>query len=132
MAHSHSIGELGETLAADYLSAQGYTVLATHARSSLKEMGRARSREVDLVCRDERGEGKGMLVFVEVKTRISTQFGEPVEAVDRHKLARLISVAHALRAEHRWTGPWRIDVVAIRLSMEGGLLDLNHVKDVTL
>lgn len=128
MAHAHTFGQLGETLAADYLVAQGYTVLATHARTSLAEMGRARSREVDLVCRDP----CGVLVFAEVKARTSTQFGGPVEAVDRRKLARLVSVARALRAEHGWRGTWRIDVVGIVLNADGTLKTLDHLKDVTL
>lgn len=128
MLTRQDVGSLGEKLAEDYLLAQGYTVLATHARASLSEAGKERSGEVDLVCRAP----EGMLVFAEVKTRTSIRFGGATEAVDARKLGRVMRAAKSYRSRNQEHGPWRIDVVAITLSAEGELINLDHIKDVTL
>lgn len=120
MLTRQDIGSLGEKLTENYLCAQGYAVLKTHAR--------IREGEVDLVCRAP----EGGLVFVEVKTRTSLRFGGALEAVNARKLARLLVAAKTYRHRHHEHGPWRIDVVAITLANTGALADLNHVKDVTL
>lgn len=128
MLTRQDIGTLGEKLAEDYLLAQGYTVLATHARASLSEAGKERSGEIDLVCQAP----EGMLVFAEVKTRTSIRFGGAAEAVDERKLGRVMRAAKAYRSRNQEHGPWRIDVVAITLSREGALVNFDHLRDVTL
>ena len=60
----------------------------------------------------------GSLVFVEVKTRTSTRFGHPFEAITPGKLSRLPGLAAAWLADH---GPvkgatrLRVDAIAILL-----------------
>ena len=49
---------------------------------------RSKQGEIDLVARRD-----GLLVFCEVKTRTSTAFGEPFEAVTRSKQMRLRRLA---------------------------------------
>ena len=73
------IGDRGEQLAAAYLEAQGYIILARQYRFM--------KAEVDLVCFEPaaRYEDGGELVFVEVKTRSGTGFGRPEEAVTEAK-----------------------------------------------
>ena len=61
---------------AAWYEANGYTVVARNWR--------CRQGELDLVARRGR-----VIVFCEVKTRSSTAFGAPVEAVTRTKQARL-------------------------------------------
>jgi putative endonuclease len=73
-------GLRGEGHAESYLQRQG---LATLARNY-----RCRQGEIDLVMRD--GE---VLVFVEVRYRDSTQFGQPLETIGSRKRARLIAAA---------------------------------------
>lgn len=67
------IGELGEILTARYLRQHGRQVLCRNY------CGRHRG-EVDIVAR----QGK-TLTFVEVKTRTSTAFGRPADAVNAEK-----------------------------------------------
>ncbi|MBZ5622564.1 MAG: YraN family protein [Acidobacteriia bacterium] len=69
---------MGEDLAHRYLRGHGCTVVARNYRT------RSGSGEIDLVA----WHGK-TLVFVEVKTRASTEFGEPDRAVDAEKQANL-------------------------------------------
>lgn len=67
-------GRLGEDMAHRYLRKHGCTVVARNFRT------RNGAREIDIVA----WEGD-TLVFVEVKTRSSTDFGEPDRAVDAEK-----------------------------------------------
>jgi putative endonuclease len=71
------LGARGEKLAARYLRRHGFKILYRNFR------GR-QGGEIDLVCRDH-----DTLVFVEVKTRASQDFGRPLEAVNRQKERRL-------------------------------------------
>ena len=95
------LGTRGEEAAAGWYRAAGYQVLATNWR--------CREGEIDLVvCR------RGHLVVCEVKTRTSTAFGSPAEAVTREKQLRLRRLARRYLSESRsrWRSV-RFDVVAI-------------------
>jgi len=74
------LGARGEKAAARYLRRRGYKILLRNFRS-----GKA---EVDIVARH-----KDWLVFVEVKTRETEQFGAPSEAVNRDKQRNLSKAA---------------------------------------
>jgi len=74
------LGARGEKAAAKHLRRRGYKILLKNFRS-----GKA---EVDIVARH-----KDWLVFVEVKTRETEQFGAPSEAVDRDKQRNLSKAA---------------------------------------
>jgi putative endonuclease len=98
------LGDHGEDLAAAALKQQGYKVLE---RNYVTPLG-----EIDLVAR----QGK-VLVVVEVKTRKSTRFGSPQEAVSLTKQARLRRLAEYYLKAKRLTGsPVRFDVVAVTLA----------------
>ena len=74
------LGARGEKAAARHLRRRGYKILLKNFRS-----GKA---EVDIVARH-----KDWLVFVEVKTRETEQFGAPSEAVDHDKQRNLSKAA---------------------------------------
>ncbi len=75
-----ALGAAGEAAVAEWYAERGYTVLARNWRCP--------SGELDLVVRRGR-----TVVFCEVKTRSSTAFGAPVEAVTPVKQARLRRLA---------------------------------------
>ncbi len=75
-----ALGAAGEAAVATWYAARGYQVLARNWRCP--------TGELDLVVRNRR-----TLVFCEVKTRSSTAFGAPVEAVTPAKQARLRRLA---------------------------------------
>jgi putative endonuclease len=99
-------GRMGEDLAHRYLRARGCTVVARNYRP------RSGGGEIDLVA--WHGD---KLVFVEVKTRATAEFGEPERAVDGEKRQHL---SHAARDYTRRAGVgWenaRFDIVAVVLS----------------
>jgi putative endonuclease len=102
MRPSIQLGQDGEDLAAQHLTAAGMTVLARNWR--------CREGELDIVARD--GDA---LVFVEVKARSSTAFGEPAEAVGRVKARRIHVLACRWLAENQQGGArdLRFDVVSV-------------------
>jgi len=96
-----TLGQRGEAAAARFLRRRGYKTLA---RSEHLGPG-----EIDLVMLDRR-----TIVFVEVKTRRSADWGHPSEAVDRHKQRKLTLLAQAFLKRHGLLEcPARFDVVAV-------------------
>src|SRR4029077_10476827 len=71
------LGIQGENLACRFLKRNGYKILYRNFR------GRT-GGEIDIVCRDD-----DTLVFVEVKTRSSEEYGRPFDSVDRKKQKRI-------------------------------------------
>jgi putative endonuclease len=98
-------GRLGEDLAHRYLRGHGCTVVARNYRTL------SGSGEIDLVV--WQGE---TLVFVEVKTRRTGEFGEPDRAVDAEKEGRLRIAArdYARRSGVDWAKT-RFDLLSITL-----------------
>jgi putative endonuclease len=98
-----ALGRLGENLAVAELERRGYAILARRYRT--------RYGEIDIIADD-----RGTLVFVEVKTRVDTEFGTPAEAVTPWKQRRLTRMAAAyLLCGGGAARPCRFDVVAIML-----------------
>jgi putative endonuclease len=97
----HPLGRRGENAAARFLWRQGYILVARGQRGRIGEL--------DLVAVQGR-----TIVFVEVKTRASTDAGHPSDAVDHDKQARLTRLALAYMKRHDLLDcSARFDVVAI-------------------
>lgn len=96
-------GVKGEQRAVEYLLAEGYNVLDRNVEY-------ARRGEIDIVC-----ERRGVLVFVEVKSRSSNDYGEAVEAVDRAKRRKLLRAAEAYLSERDINDKdIRFDVITVK------------------
>jgi putative endonuclease len=96
-------GKKGEELATEYLRQKLYTIVARNWRHS--------RCEVDIIARDGTG-----LVFVEVKTRTSDDFGHPEESVDPGKQGMLLNAAQAYLMQVGEDLPLRFDVISVRLA----------------
>src|SRR5471030_2693198 len=79
------LGLLGEKLAADHLQKNDHKILYRNFRAP-------HGGEVDIVCRDKR---HNELVFVEVKTRSTEEYGSPFEAVNARKRRLILRGAMA-------------------------------------
>jgi putative endonuclease len=100
--NKRSWGAEGENLAAVYLEKNGYAILARNYR--VGKMG-----EVDIIARN-----REFICFIEVKTRSSTFFGMPSEAVNRKKQATIVKIAWVYLKTHRLTEQnIRFDIVEI-------------------
>ena len=103
MENRRAAGAQREAMAADWLEARGYTILERNYR--------CRQGEIDLIGRDGR-----YLVFIEVKYRRDGRLGDPLEAVNARKQARILYTARNYLREKRYSlsTPCRFDVVAVR------------------
>jgi putative endonuclease len=99
------IGALGEQLAVEHLESLGLRVLTRNWR--------CRYGELDVIAADD---ATRVVVFVEVKTRTSDQFGGVVQAVTEQKVRRLRRLAGLWLAaqDGRWAAV-RIDVIGVRI-----------------
>ena len=101
------VGKLGEKLAQKFLKKRRYRVLETNYRCA--------RGEIDIIARH-----KDFLVFVEVRTKSSPDFGTPEESITQSKKEKLIASALTYISEHENLPPsWRIDVVAVELDQKG-------------
>lgn len=82
MAKKDDLGRLGEQLAVDYLAERGYAILERNWRSGCGE--------IDIVALQE-----NETVFIEVKTRSSVAYGNPLDAITPAKHARLRQLVHS-------------------------------------
>ena len=109
-------GRRGEDLAHRYLQCRGFTVVARNFRT------RSGSAEIDLI-----GWDKSELVFVEVKSRQTEEFGSPDRAVDADKQRNILKAAGEYL--HRTGADWsiaRFDVVNV---IFGPPIAIRHVED---
>jgi len=113
MRNRKQLGKKGERIAASFLGKQGYRVIMRNYQSRLGE--------IDIIA-----EENGDLVFVEVKTRRSKDFGLPEEALSYDKRRRLTRLALNYLA-HR-----KIKDVKCRFDVVSILMDKDEVKDVRL
>ena len=78
---TRKLGLYGEDLACKYLQAKGYAILERNFRCR-------RFGEIDIVASKA-----GVLSFIEVKTRRSSRYGKPAEAVTLAKQRKIYRVA---------------------------------------
>lgn len=107
-------GRCGEELAAAFLKRQGYRIIKRNFKS--------RFAEIDIIAQKGR-----KLCFIEVKSRASTNFGLPCEAVQFPKQERIRKLAECFIRD--FEGDYEeisFDIIEIYLK-EG---QLNHMQDV--
>jgi len=111
------IGARGERLAADFLEGLGYKIVQRNFR--------CREGEIDIIA--QQGE---CIVFVEVRTKKSPDFGTPEESISLSKRDKLISLANAyIQACDCIPPSWRIDVVAVELAPDDKISRLEHIEN---
>ena len=114
---TQGLGRHGEDLAAAHLVDSGLRLLARNWR--------CRHGEIDIVAADG-----ATLVVCEVKTRTTTAYGTPAEAITSAKAARLRRLGAAWLSETG--GGWdavRFDVVSV-LRPRTGAASVEHLRGV--
>lgn len=96
------IGRFGEDAAEKHLKKLGFRILERNFRAS--------HNEIDIIA-----ENKDTLVFVEVKTRHSSDFASPIEAVTPAKQKRTIAAARAYLYKSNCDKQIRFDVIEVYL-----------------
>ena len=114
--NTKEIGNFGEDKACEYLEKQGITVL--------KRNFHARCGEIDIIAKD--GE---TIVFAEVKTRLSKEYGTPSEFVDFRKQEKIIQTALYFLGND--DTDMRFDVIEVMYKIAEGVMqitEINHIK----
>jgi putative endonuclease len=117
MAQHNELGEKGEQLAVEYLEQHNYKILARNYRY-LKA-------EVDIIAQKE-----GVLAAIEVKTRSSTEFGNPQDFINPKKIKLLVSAVDNFVIENDLDIEVRFDIIAI--IKEKNTFQIEHLKDAFL
>ena len=110
-ASSRWLGDLGERMAANYLSMHGFRLVAANFTCPIgrNTKGVQVTGEVDIIALEN-----DTLCFIEVKTRRSAAFTGPLSAVDRRKQRQIIRTARVYRRIFGLRDiPLRFDVVTV-------------------
>ena len=112
---AHALGRRGEEMALEYFRLKGYKIV---------ERGfRLFRGEIDIIAYDG-----DTLVFIEVKTRATTEFGLPEEAVTPAKQSQIRKIARGFLIERSLGEPdCRFDVLAI-MAQEGSDPVITHYE----
>jgi putative endonuclease len=118
MAAHNELGKWGEDKASEYLQQNGYQIIERDWKS-----GR---RDIDIIATDG-----NEVIFVEVKTRRNSLYGDPEEAVDYHKLQSLrLAINHYIKYR-RINNNVRFDIISV-VGMIGQEPKIDHIKGVPL
>lgn len=114
MAQHNELGQKGEDAAARLLLEKGYKILSRNWRFH--------GYEIDIVA-----ENQEWLVFVEVKTRTSAQWGNPEDFVGKSRMRRMIEAADHYIIEHDLDKQARFDIIGA--VWNGHQMQMEHIED---
>lgn len=117
---ARAIGYLGENAAADFLRKKGYEIRQQNFTVA--------GGEIDLVA-----EKNGVIVFVEVKTRSSSEFGEGEESITPLKRRRILYAVRRFLARNDFDGEYRLDAIEVAIDpATKNVLKCSHWEDIEL
>ena len=107
-------GNLGETIATEYLKNNKYKIIERNFSS--------KEGEIDIIAKENKE-----LVFIEVKTRKNIKYGKPIDAVNYIKQKHILKVAEYYIYKNKIKNiQIRFDVIEIYII--GNKIKINHVK----
>ena len=113
MAKHNILGHEGEDIAADYLVKQGYAIMDRNWMCGHKDL--------DIVAVKDH-----TLVIVEVKTRSSTDWGDPEDFVTDRKIKRIVNSADAYIRYNCLDLDVRFDIISV--IFDGLEFKLEHIE----
>ena len=116
--YQKNLGDWGEKIAEKYLVDKGYQIISRNYR---KRVG-----EIDLVARQGH-----KTIFVEVKTRTSSRFGFPEQAIDQNKLKKLSDVIEVYLAENKLSdNNIQLDCLVVEFIQRFNKVKIRHLKNI--
>lgn len=117
MVNNKELGNLGESIACEYLIEQGYHIIQRNYSCKVGEL--------DIIASE-----RDTLVFAEVKTRSSDKFGLPSEAVSYSKQKKIAKTALSYIAYKKlFQYMCRFDVIEVTVDEAQGTHEVNLIKD---
>jgi putative endonuclease len=111
------LGRQGEEAAAHYLEKNNYKILCRNYSCRLGE--------IDIVACE-----RDVIVFVEVRSRSSSDYGLPQESVNSRKKIKLRQLAwHYLKAVGKTSASCRFDVIAVLFDGNSRVKKLEHIEN---
>lgn len=112
------LGDFGEQLAADILTKRGYTIIGRQVRTPYGE--------IDLIAEAPSG-----VLFVEVKTRRTMQFGTPEESITEAKREHIArSVEHYRQVNHILSKVFQVDAITILIDGVTKKAVIRHIENI--
>ena len=112
--NNRQLGNTGEDIACEYLFKNGYEIIERNKHFS-------KLCEIDIIAKI-----KNKYVFVEVKTRRTTNFGSPAEAITKTKYNNIKTGLLSYISKNN-IKEYRIDVISITLEPK---LKIEHLKNI--
>ncbi|MCB0462293.1 MAG: YraN family protein [Flavobacteriaceae bacterium] len=114
MAQHNELGKKGEQLAVDYLLKNNYTIIERNYRFD--------KAEVDIIAKKNE-----TLAIIEVKTRSTSDFGDPQDFVKPKQIQRLVKAVDEYVTENDLDVEIRFDIIAIVKTGKG--YDIEHLEN---
>lgn len=111
--------KLGEDLATKFLQDKGFKILERNFS--------VRYGEIDIIALDYKEQ---FLVFIEVKTRTSENFGSPLESITPWKIDSLVKTAQFYKLTHtKLPESLRIDAISVKI-FKDKKPQIEHVQNI--
>src|SRR5258708_9273758 len=114
---------MGEQMAADFLSKNGYEILEKNFHT--------RFGEIDLIVSKNQ-----KLIFVEVKLKVGEDFGTPEEMITKYKLRQIQRTGEMflmIKPEYeKFYDSFQIDAVCIVMDKNREIKRIDHYENITL
>ena len=114
MASHNQLGKKGEQLAVDFLIENGYDIVERNYRFN--------KAEVDIIAQK-----KDVLAIIEVKTRSTTDFGNPQDFVKPKQIKNLVKAVDEYVTVNNLEVDVRFDIIAI--VKEEQQFNIEHLED---
>lgn len=115
----HILGNNGEKIASEYLEKNNYEII--------KRNFRCKQGEIDIIAYDNKNRE---YVFVEVKTRTNSEYGKPVDSVNKMKQKHIVSATKYYIYLHNLENKYiRFDIIEIYKKDQ---YIINHIKNVEI
>lgn len=112
-----SIGKYGEDLACNYLKSKNYKILDRNYRN--------RFGELDIICLHS-----NIIIFLEVKSRYTSKFGEGRYSVNSIKQKNIIKLSnYYIHQKNLYNNFFRFDVIEIEFDIKKDIYNINHITD---
>src|SRR5215469_7534663 len=128
------IGKKGEDEAIKYLQKKGYKILERNFQG--------RQGEIDIIAVEHKpnpstyiirpGKNEQTLVFFEVKTRRSYQYGTPAESIRHAKIASILTTAGYYVATHKnLPEAQRVDAIAVTMNENEEVTGIEQIENIS-
>lgn len=115
MAQHNELGKKGEQLAVDFLIKEGYNIMERNYRFD--------KAEVDIIAQKE-----AVLAIVEVKTRSTTDFGNPQDFVKPKQIQRLVKAVDEYVIKNGLDVEVRFDIIGI-VKQQKNQFKIEHLEN---